>query len=77
MFPLDYVLAVALIATAPDCTTAVQQAQTEDADSDYEAFITVRPVLQAVAVEWELLDTRETRYVLSRPDDFAGDVCFH
>jgi hypothetical protein len=74
MFPLDYVLAVALIGTAPDCTESPLQADTEEVDNVYDAFVTVRPVLQAVAIDWELLDPRETRYVLSRPEDFAGDL---
>lgn len=73
MFPLDYVLTVALIATAPDCSQSPLSAETEEAGA-YDAFVTVRPVLQAVAIEWELLDSRETRYVLNRPEDFAGDV---
>ncbi len=40
----------------------------------YDAYLTVRPVLQSIAIEWELLDPRETRYVLSRPEDFSGDL---
>ena len=74
MFPLDYVLAVTLIATAPDCTVSPMQADTEETADAYDAFVTVRPVIQSVAIEWELLDSRETRYVLSRPEDFSGDV---
>jgi hypothetical protein len=74
MFPLDYVLAVALLATAPDCMEASTIAEKEEAADAYDAFVTVRPVLQAVALEWELLDPRETRYVMNRPEDFSGDV---
>jgi len=74
MFPLDYVLAVTLIATAPDCMASPTQADTEEVADAYDAFVTVRPVVQSVAIEWELLDPRETRYVLSRPEDFSGDL---
>lgn len=74
MFPVDYVLAVALIATAPDCMESPVQAETEEVDNVYETFATVRPVVQAMAIDWELLDPRETRYVLSRPEDFGGDL---
>src|SRR6476659_3289007 len=73
MFPLASVLAVALLATAPDCSEVLLADKEEAADA-YDAFVTVRPVLQAVAVEWELLDPRETRYVLSRPEAFTGDL---
>ena len=34
----------------------------------------VRDAVHAVAVEWEILDPRETRYVLTRPDDFCADL---
>jgi len=74
MFPLDYVLAAALITTAPDCTTASQFVENEEAPDAYDAFVTLRPVVQALAIEWELLDERETRYVMSRPEDFTGDL---
>ena len=74
MFPLDYVLAVTLIATAPDCTEAVMIADREEAADAYDAFTTVRPVVQQLAVDWELLDPRETRYVMSRSEDFTGDL---
>jgi hypothetical protein len=34
----------------------------------------VRPALQAVALQWEILDSREVRYVLTRPEEFASDL---
>jgi hypothetical protein len=34
----------------------------------------VQPALQALAVQWEILDARELRYVLKDPDDFPFDL---
>ena len=34
----------------------------------------VRDAVHTLAVKWEILDPRETRYVLTRPDDFSGDL---
>jgi hypothetical protein len=65
MFPLDYVLAVALLAAPPD---------TLDPPDAATAFATLRPTIQAVAVQWEILDTREERYVLTRNEDFNSDL---
>lgn len=34
----------------------------------------VRDAVHKLAVDWEILDPRETRYILSRPDDFVADI---
>ena len=34
----------------------------------------LRDAIHHVAVEWEILDPRETRYVLARPEDFCADL---
>ena len=65
MFPLNCALAVALL-TAPSGTT-------ESAFAG-EELATVRTTLQKVAISWEILDSREVRYVLTRPEDFAADL---
>src|SRR6266851_6376773 len=65
MFPLDYVLAVALLTTPDDAV------EPNDAAQEYAAL---RPTVQAVAVQWEILDPREVRYVLTRNEDFASDM---
>lgn len=65
MFPLDYVLAVALLASAPEAT---------EFPVTGEGLATVRPTLQALAVVLEVLDPREMRYVLTRQEDFASDL---
>jgi hypothetical protein len=65
MIPLDYVLAVALLAGSPEAA---------DLPGTAQEFATLRPTLQAVAVSWEILDPREVRYVLARPEDFNADL---
>jgi hypothetical protein len=65
LFPLDYVLAVALLTALADAT---------DLTGSAEGWATLQPALQAVAVGWEILDPREARYVLTRPKDFAADL---
>jgi hypothetical protein len=65
MFPYEYVLAVALLTSPADAP-----APTLDPDLLQAA----RAAVQDVAVDWELLDPREVRYVLARPEDFAADL---
>ena len=65
MFPLNYALAVALLTAPPDKVELPASA---------EEFATVRPTLQTLAISWEVLDQREVRYVLTRPEDFGADL---
>ena len=37
-------------------------------------FPVLRFVLSSLALDWEILDPRETRYILARPEDLAGDL---
>lgn len=62
MMPFDYLLAAALLAGVPGS----DDLPTPRADLCH--------ALQAIAIECELLDPREIRYVLARPEDFAADV---
>lgn len=39
-----------------------------------ERFPTLRAALTVIALDWEVLDPRETRYVLARPEDLHSDV---
>jgi hypothetical protein len=64
MVPLDYVLAVALLTTPGGCS---------EGESLREHACVARPVLD-VALHWEILDPREVRYVLTRPEDFEADL---
>lgn len=65
MIALDYALAIILLVTPTDQI---------DLSGVSERFATVRPTLAALAVDWEILDPRELRYVLIRCDDFSGDL---
>jgi hypothetical protein len=65
MFGLDYVLALALL-SAP--------AEIAEGSDSVRAYADVRPTLQALAVQWEILDPKEVRYTLARPEDFVADV---
>lgn len=65
MSPYDLVLATTLL-TAPPGTP--EQAPTP------ERWPAVQAAIHQTAVEWEILDPRETRYVLSRVEDFEADL---
>ena len=41
-----------------------------------ERWPIVRNALHHTAVEWQILDPRETRYVLAKPEDFQEDLDF-
>ncbi len=60
-----YVLAAGLLTTPPD----VPQPAIDSAD-----WPAVQEALQSLAVEWEILDSREVRYVLARAEDFENDL---
>ena len=38
------------------------------------AFQEFAPVMKMLAIEWEIMDRREARYVLVRPEDFTNDT---
>jgi hypothetical protein len=59
------VLAAGLLTTPPDVPEPPIEAE------DWPA---VQEALQSLAVEWEILDPREVRYVLARPEDFENDL---
>jgi len=65
MSPFDYLVAVALLTSTPE---SVEPSLTP------EAYVRLQPVLQTLAVKWEILDPREVRYVLTRQEDFASDL---
>ena len=64
MVPLDYVLAVAALTAAGGCG---------EGETLREHLCLSRPV-RTVALHWEILDRREARYVMAKPDDFANDL---
>ncbi len=65
MFTYEFLLAASLLVQSPD---------TIDGAPAPELFPVVRLPLQVLAVEWEILDPREVRYVLARQEDFTSDL---
>jgi hypothetical protein len=65
MLPLDYLLAVVLLTASPGPPELGELP---------EMFPALRLPLRALAVEMEILDPREVRYILARPEDFAADL---
>jgi hypothetical protein len=61
----DLVLA-ALLLTTP--------AGTPESCPPAEQFPALRDSILKVAIEWEILDPRETRYMLTKPEDFCCDL---
>jgi hypothetical protein len=82
MLPLNYALAVALLTGLPETSGTEVPATTEGVAVQHEAqpetfggeFATVRPTLRDLAISWEILDSREVRYVLTRQEDFGADL---
>jgi hypothetical protein len=64
MFSLSYLMALALLTTPPDAPEG----------AGLEGYAYLRPTVQALAVQWEVLDPREVRYILARPEDFVADL---
>jgi hypothetical protein len=65
MFPMNYALAAVLITSPAEPPEPLQ---------DLEPYSTTRPTVRALAVYWEILDPRESRYMLTRPEDFSANL---
>jgi hypothetical protein len=65
MLPFDYLAALVLLTAAPSAA---------DAGDIPRIPAALRVRVQELAVEWEILDARELRYILARPEDFASDL---
>jgi hypothetical protein len=65
MFPFEYLLAVALLTASPDAP---------EPNVNPDLYLNLRPTLQQLAIQWEILDPREVRYVLTRSEDFNSDL---
>ncbi len=61
----DLILAATLL-TAPVGTP--EQTPPED------QWVAVRDAVHKLAVDWEIMDPRETRYVMATPEDFEADL---
>jgi hypothetical protein len=65
MVPHSFLLAAALLTSPPETPLPETKA---------DLFAAVQVPLQILAIEWEILDPREARYVLARPEDLAADL---
>jgi hypothetical protein len=62
MFPYNYVLAAALLASTENHVVPLNESPD------------ILFALRNLAVDWEILDPREVRYVLATPEDFTADM---
>jgi hypothetical protein len=67
MFPFDYLLAVALLSAPPEAPIP---------NVTPEEHARLQPLLQKLALAWEIMDPHEVGYLLSRPDGLAADLRF-
>jgi hypothetical protein len=67
MSPSDLLLATMLL-SAP--------AGTPEPVPEGDRWAVVQAAIQQTAIEWQILDPRETRYVLAKPEDFQEDLDF-
>lgn len=75
MFPLDLVLAVALIACPPvDDIDAPEDEEGLFLDAPAEAAPCALNTLQALSLALELMDAREARYLFADPKDYTADL---
>jgi hypothetical protein len=65
MFTYKYVLAAALLTAPPDSVKLADPGAVHQQ---------LAPTLQRLAIDWQILDARENRYLLSQPQDFANDL---
>lgn len=68
MFPYNYLIAAALLVQAPQETIDPVTMPSQ------EMFADVHEAMQNLAVDWEILDPRECRYILEREKDFYADL---
>ena len=61
----SYALAAALLTTPPEVP---------DPPPDAEDWPAIQEAIQSLAVEWEILDPREVRYVMARVEDWDNDI---
>jgi hypothetical protein len=65
MFHLDYFLALSLISSSGD---------PRELTYDSRTFGALQAELQRAALQLEIMDAREVRYIMTRPEDFASDL---
>src|SRR5207249_3370121 len=74
MFQLDSLLVLALLTAPVDTPLPKAPVDTPLPKASAERLERLRPKVQTLAVKWEILDQREVRYILARPEDFASDL---
>lgn len=62
---MDVVVAIVLLTTSPDVPEPIP---------DPQAWSSLQASLTRLAIEWEILDPRETRYILARIEDYPADM---
>jgi hypothetical protein len=65
MFKGEFALAFMLLTTPPGV---------DDATPEPGKWGIVQSSVQELAIEWEILDRRETKYILAKPEEFAIDI---
>lgn len=65
MSGLEYILAATLLAAPPG---------TPEPPIAPENWPTMQAALQQTAIEWEILDEREVRYIFAKPESFEKDL---
>src|SRR5262249_32801790 len=65
--PSDLILAVTLLSAPVGVPEETPPA---------ERWPAVQAAIHQIAIEWEILDPRETGYVLSKPEEFQADLDF-
>ena len=61
----DLILAAILLTTPPGVPEMPPPA---------DQWVGTRDAIHKLAIDWEILDTRETRYIMARPEDFCSDL---
>lgn len=61
----DLILAAILLSTSPDVP---------ECEPHQETYPALRDAIHKVAIDLELMDERESRYLLIRPEDFVVDL---
>jgi hypothetical protein len=78
MIPLDYVLATALLAApaapAPLPPNLVACAPSENEPPLGTGLGSLAPTIAALAIQGEVMDRRESSYLLANPDEFLKDL---
>ncbi len=65
MSSLQFLVAVALLTAPPDSSPS---------KAEFELIDSASPALQQLAVQLEILDPREVKYILSRSEDYRADI---